>query len=98
MGPGMSRFMYWAPWTVTRPWLPRVGRGCDEWHNKSVLLILPFLGAFIFFWERDFNRDGEEHLYAWCLSCGWEGAYHIDCDICNEIRVDHEIRVNEKVM
>jgi hypothetical protein len=48
----IGRFMWWPPWGVTRPWLPRVSsRGGDEWCNDSVTLILPFLGAFIFFWR-----------------------------------------------
>jgi hypothetical protein len=56
------RFMWWAPWSVTRPWLPRFSaRGGDEFCNDSVTLILPFLGAFIVFWQpgplRDFPCD-----------------------------------------
>ena len=43
------RFMYWPPWTVSDPWMPRMKRGGDEWCNPSVQVILPFAGAFIWF-------------------------------------------------
>lgn len=46
------RFMWWNPFSVTLPWLPRIGRGCDENCNRSVWIIVPFLGQFTYFWER----------------------------------------------
>lgn len=88
--------MYWKPWTLTRPFWFGGGRGCDEHHNKSHFVILPLLGGFVFFWDRDFNRDGPEHIYAWDKFDGWEGTYHIDCEICNEIRVDHDQDLTER--
>lgn len=45
------RFMWWYPWTVTRPWLPKIWRGGDEWCNDSACVKVPFLGAFILFWR-----------------------------------------------
>jgi hypothetical protein len=38
------RFMWWAPWGVTRPWGLSVFRGGDEWCNDSVAVKLPLLG------------------------------------------------------
>lgn len=82
----VRRFMWWNPWSgVTDPWKPRFFRGCDEWHNKSVAVVLPFMGCFIFFWERDFSREGDEHVYARCGVNGWEGAIVDKCVICDEI-------------
>ena len=46
------RFMWWPPQGLTRPWQPRVFRGTDEWCSPSVAVVVPFLGAFIWFWER----------------------------------------------
>lgn len=83
----MKRFMYWKPWGVTRPWMPSLFRGCDEWHNKSVALKLPMLGCLIFFWDRGFNRDGEEHLW-YQGPDGREGYFDPTCDICKEIDRD----------
>lgn len=45
------RFMWWFPWSVTRPWLPRVFRGGDEWCNDSLGFVLPPAGALIVFWR-----------------------------------------------
>lgn len=46
------RFMWWAPWGVTRPWLPRVFPGGDECGNPSVAVVLPFLGCVTVFYGR----------------------------------------------
>lgn len=86
----MERFMYWPPYGVTQPWKPRMIRGGDEWHNKSTGIILPFIGGFIFFWERDFSREGEEHLHS-CTREKWGyveyfGRIVPDCEICTEIK------------
>lgn len=81
--------MYWTPWSVSRPWLPRANSGTDEWHNRSVYVILPFLGGLAFFWERDFDQTGEEHIASY-FDGAWEGHYDITCGICNEIRSDTE--------
>ena len=46
------RLMWWAPWGLTSPFMPRVWRGGDEYDNPSICLTLPCLGAFIFFYSR----------------------------------------------
>lgn len=46
-----GRFMWWAPWSLTRPWLPRAWRGGDEWCNPAVSLVVPPLGAVHWFWR-----------------------------------------------
>jgi sterol desaturase/sphingolipid hydroxylase (fatty acid hydroxylase superfamily) len=68
------RFMWWAPWGVTRPWLPRVFRGSNEWCSRSVAVVLPFLGAFIWFWEPELRT----------MPCGecWDS-------MCEEQRADY---------
>lgn len=82
-------FTYWPPWSVTRPWLPRAFRGGDEWHNPSWALILPFLGAFIWF-RLDWPRvDGGQHLYARFMGA-WEGVDQPGCLVCAEVRSDFE--------
>jgi len=47
-----ERWQYWAPWNVTNPWLPRMFRGGDEYCNPSVVIVLPLLGAFVWFYKR----------------------------------------------
>lgn len=47
----LGRFMWWPPWGVTRPWLPWFWRGGDEWCNLAASVVLPFLGAFHWFWR-----------------------------------------------
>lgn len=47
----IGRFMWWAPWGVTRPWLPHGWIGTDEWCNPAVSVVVPFLGAFHVFWR-----------------------------------------------
>lgn len=83
-----KRFMYWYPWGVSNPFMPSVSRGTDEHHNKSIIVVVPLLGAFIFFWERSFQRSGPEHIWA-IGPDGEEGLFVIDCDICREIRSNY---------
>lgn len=76
-------------WKLTR-WgflWPLWGRGCDEWHCKSIYLTIPLVGWFVIFYERDFNRRGEEHLHAYGPE-GFEGVDHTfdGCEICIEIK------------
>jgi hypothetical protein len=52
---------WWAPWKVTRPWLPRVWRATDEWHNPAISVVLPFLGAF-HAWFRNWQDDTDGHF------------------------------------
>lgn len=75
---------YWAPWTITRFWLPRWIRGSDEWHNYSYGLVLPF-GAFIVFRVRYRRTEGAEHLNAYHRAFGWDGIRVMGCAICDEI-------------
>lgn len=81
----MKRLMYWPPGGVTRPWLPRVFRGGDEWHNPSIGIVVPFLGALIVFYGRGYTRHGIEHLWG-AGPEGTEGAFHEDCLTCREIK------------
>jgi hypothetical protein len=83
------RLMWWAPWKVTRPWLPRFSwHGSDEFCNDSVSLILPFAGALIVFWRRHLRTmpcghcwDGmdAEQRAAYCAGGYLEGGrWHLD--------------------
>lgn len=83
----IGRFMWWKPTNVTNPWKPRFFKGCDEWHNKSYAVIIPFLGCYTWFFG-PFSRVGEVHIYAYNGSEGWSGKYDPNCDICKEIMDD----------
>lgn len=65
---------------------PLVFRGCDEFHNHTVCIILPLIGAFTI-WERGSTFDGPEHLHG---ASGAElfGVIEDDCDVCTEILTD----------
>jgi hypothetical protein len=79
---------WWAPWTVTRPWLPRWLRSCDERHNPSFGVVFPMLGAVVV-WRMRYRRDDDaEHLMSWHIWSGWEGLYVADCPICAEVLQD----------
>lgn len=85
----LGRFMWWAPWHVTEPWKPRYFHGGDEWHNPSHAVVLPFLGCFIWFYGKGFNRDGEAHLYYIRRTRSGhiaesEGVIHPHCPECRE--------------
>ena len=54
------KFGWWAPWKVTRPWLPRAWLGTDEYHNPAVSVVLPLLGAF-HVWFRNWRDDTGGH-------------------------------------
>lgn len=79
-----ERFMWWSPTKVTQPWRPSVFRGCDEWHNPSVGVVVPFLGAFIWFTGRDFSRHGEPHVSAWGSGSGFVGRLVNGCADCSD--------------
>lgn len=53
-----GRLGWWAPWRVTDPWLPRVWRGSDEYHNPAVSVVVPFLGAFHYWFTRWSDATG----------------------------------------
>ncbi len=40
-----------------RPWRLQAGKGSDEWDNKSVYIMLPLLGEFVFFYEKNVDRS-----------------------------------------
>ena len=85
----MEHIAYTAPWKLT--WFGfrfGIGRGCDEWHNKSVYACTP-LGMFVWFWTVD--RTGEEHVSGSFGPVGgsvedtiYEGVIYDDCDLCQE--------------
>ena len=77
------RIQYWWPWRVTDVWRPRIEKSCDEWHNKSYLVVIPFVGVVVWFFG-PFNREGEEHVYGHGPD-GYEGRIVDGCDICAEI-------------
>lgn len=79
----MSRFQYWSPKGLTRWWSFQFQRGCDEYHNKSIVIGVPFLGAIVVFWERE-QDGGEEHVCGHGPE-GWTGVPKAECDICCEI-------------
>lgn len=79
-----QRFMYWKPWEVTEPWKLGVQLGCDEFHNSSIMLQLPFLGCFIFFYNRRFQQE-TEHLHGMVEEAGKKVVYgkvDSNCEIC----------------
>jgi hypothetical protein len=88
--------MWWSPWTISRPWLPRGIRGSDEWHNLSWGVNVPPFGMFIVFRMRYARDEIHEHLNLWTRNEGWEGLYVIGCQICSEIYSDHPDQVWDK--
>lgn len=60
-----------------------VGRGCDEYHNPSRYLIVPFVGMLVIF--RMTYGTTVPHLSA-CIDGKWEGAMDTSCPICSEIQ------------
>lgn len=96
------RWQYHAPWTLTRPWLPRVARGADEWCNPSVYVVTP-LGSVVVFWRPGSLRTEQDGPCADCLADderdraqGWnvirdKTPYHCDdpsCDSCYNDAID----------
>lgn len=65
---------------------PPVFRGCDEFHNKTICVLIPMVGAFTI-WEHDSNFDGPEHLHA-AVGSETFGVIEDGCDICTEILTD----------
>lgn len=65
-----------------RDWM---GRGCDEWHNPSIYLIVPLVGQFVIFRMRYRRIEGAEHAYASTNGNITDGIYHRNCPICIEI-------------
>lgn len=47
-----KRFQYWWPWNVSRWWWFYIDHGCDEWGHSSIMIGIPFLGMFVFFYGR----------------------------------------------
>lgn len=83
---------WWSPWTITRPWLPRLIRGCDEWHNPSLGVIVPPFGGLVV-WRLRYRRDEEsEHMNLWTRNEGWEGLIVADCPFCQELLAEMRLR------
>jgi hypothetical protein len=77
-----DRWQYWAPWGVTRPWLPHVFRGGDEWCNDSICLVIPLLGCLVIFWRPGKQRtvpcavEWAEGNITWRADYAPCGRYH----------------------
>lgn len=54
--------------------------GGDEFHNRSLYVIVPLVGMAVLFYERHQNT-GPEHLYA-CVNGEIEGFYDENCAEC----------------
>lgn len=80
--------MYWAPWGVTDPWKPRWWKGCDEYHNLAVSVILPFAGAFHWFYGPFEDQKLDPHLYGYDPEEGFLGREVSGCKICISIKND----------
>lgn len=78
------RLGWWAPWKLTRPWLPRAWRGTDEWHNPAVSVVIPPLGAF-HVWFDTWRDDTDGHF---SLEPQMDAP---DCPVCQAIRDDAEL-------
>lgn len=61
------RWQYLWPWALSEPWRLSAWRGKDEYCNPSIVLGLPFLGAFVVFYEREL-RTVEDGLCEACLA------------------------------
>lgn len=73
-----GRLGWWAPHTLVAPWRPRVWMGTDEWHNPSVSVTVPFLGAF-HWWFTDWRDDTDGH---------YTPAAAPDCRTCQNLFAD----------
>lgn len=63
-----DRWQYHPPWSVTRPWLPRVFRGSDEYCNDSIGVIGPLVGMLVVFWRPGRLRTESDGPCASCLA------------------------------
>ena len=59
-----------------------VGFGGDEFHNRSVYVVIPLVGSVVLFYERRQNT-GPEHLYG-RINGELEGFVDGDCAVCAE--------------
>lgn len=82
------RFTWYFPWAWDGSEYTKIHKASDEWHNKSSLINLPFLGCFCWFttWN---GRKGKEHLYAYQDDKFW-GFIDPDCEICQDILEVHK--------
>lgn len=65
---------------------PLVFRACDEFHNRTLCIIIPHIGSFTI-WEQGSIFHEPEHVYG---ASGREvfGIIKDDCQICDEILTD----------
>lgn len=84
-------FKYTLPWKLTS-WGCLFGQGirgtfigfsADEYHNRTFYFMIPLVGFFTFWYEREINTS-VLHLYG---SCGgvMEGFIDPDCGMCAEV-------------
>lgn len=92
----VKRFYFTPFWKLTRwGWLfcnwpghgcPfKIHQGCDEYHNTSRYLIVPFVGDFTLF-DRDYDASQPEHIYSYSPERGFEGADVTNCAVCTEVK------------
>lgn len=48
----LRRVWWWAPWGVTKWWVPKVWKGGDEWCNVPLCFTVPPFGCLLVFWRR----------------------------------------------
>lgn len=80
----MNKMRFYPFWKVTNLGCGHdlYSKGCDEYHNKTISIIIPLVGQIIYWLT---TNEGEEHL--WGRFGGvWEGKDDPDCDICKAIK------------
>lgn len=60
-----------------------IGRGLDEYHNKSVFVVLPLIGQVVLFTGKDLNED-RVHLHS-ASGDLLDGYIDPDCEACSDI-------------
>lgn len=53
----LKRFVRWKHSEITRPWMPRIFRGGDEFCNPSLAFVVPPFGCFIVFYGRTLKTE-----------------------------------------
>jgi len=88
----MRRVRFTPFWRLTRWGFVRpLGslRACDEFHNRSVYVVVPVVGELVLFWEPRLTpqEPGNEHVYGF-VAGEWLGTIHPDCRLCDEFTTD----------